>query len=113
MRYGDFIKGNVKNLYLPEVFGVGYVGDAKTVDENNKNLMSYNCWHNMLMRCYSETYQRNKPTYKKCEVCDDLSLTNSFSKYVIDPSDNRFHYCFDSNAIPAQATPMPSRDTAV
>ena len=84
VRYGDFIKGNVKNLYLPEVFGVGYVGDAKTVDENNKNLMSYNCWHNMLMRCYSETYQRNKPTYKKCEVCDEWLCYSNFKKWYDD-----------------------------
>ena len=28
VRYGDFIKGNVKNLYLPEVFGIGYVGET-------------------------------------------------------------------------------------
>ena len=58
VRYGDFIKGNIKNLYLPKVFGVGYIGDAKTVDENNKNLTSYNCWHNMLMKKPTKCIER-------------------------------------------------------
>lgn len=81
VRYGDFLKGNVRNLYLPEVFGVGYIGDTKTVDKNNKILKSYNCWHNMLMRCYSEVYQKDKPTYKKCKVCDEWLCYANFKEW--------------------------------
>lgn len=43
----------------------------------------YRVWDNMLSRCYSPAYHKNKPTYKECSVCDDWLLFSEFRKWMI------------------------------
>ena len=56
--YSSFKNGSVKSHFTPSVFGVGYLGNEKTKDENGKSLKSYKTWASMLRRCYSGKYQK-------------------------------------------------------
>lgn len=80
IQYSHFKRGQVKSLFYPTVYGVGYIGETNT-HENNKPLKSYQCWNNMLKRCYSESYQKRQPTYKGCTVCDDWLCYANFKEW--------------------------------
>ena len=53
--YSNFVRGNVKNPYDKDLFGVGYlgVGKYKCKRDNEENLSEvYETWMGMLRRCY-------------------------------------------------------------
>ena len=78
--YRDFIIGNVKNPFIPNVCGVEYVGNAYT-QENKKDKLSYIYWRTMITRCYSDEYHKLEPTYIGCEVCDEWKCYENFEKW--------------------------------
>ena len=39
--YQQFKNGSVKSRFTPSVFGVGYLGNEKSIDENGKAIKSY------------------------------------------------------------------------
>ena len=67
--------GAVKDKLLPNVLGVGIVGDKYNCKINGKYVKEYQLWTDMLKRCYSEKRHLRHPTYKDCEV------GNSFKSY--------------------------------
>lgn len=42
----------------------------------------YRTWANMLNRCYSENYQKNKPTYIGCTVCKEWLTFSNFKGWM-------------------------------
>ena len=76
--YSNFKNGNVKSRFAPSVYGIGYIGEEKTKDENGDTIKSYSVWILMLMRCYSDKYQKTHPTYKGCTVCDEWHNYSNF-----------------------------------
>ena len=64
--------GEVKDPYLPSVCGVGVVGTKYPSKVNGRNTKEYALWHSMLKRCYSDAYQKKKPTYIGCEVSENF-----------------------------------------
>ena len=66
---------------------------------NGKNVIChfYNIWSHMITRCYSETYQKKKPTYKSCTVCDDWLIFSNFRKWM----DSQYWYmlCLDKDIL--------------
>lgn len=73
------------------VFGVG-INDAeyvvqKCIRDGNKRRLVWACpyyqrWCDMLRRCYSEAYHKNKPTYINCTVNEDWHRFSVFSECV-------------------------------
>ena len=64
------------------VCGVGIndiKGSAKKV--NGKQVHFYTTWNKMLVRCYSEKYQQEYPTYKGCYVCDEWLTLSNFKEW--------------------------------
>ena len=82
--YQCFKKGEIKSRFTPSVYGVGYIGYEKTKDENGESLKSYKTWKSMLMRCYSDKYQKKHPTYKGCYVCDEWHNYSNFKEWFDD-----------------------------
>ena len=80
-RYDKFVGGNVKSHFTPSVYGVGTTGLEPTRDENGEKLDSYNCWCNMLRRCYSAKFQEKNPTYIDCRVCDEWLYYPNFKNW--------------------------------
>ena len=74
-RLGDIKNGEVKDPYLPSVFGVGVLGAKYSTRVNDVLTKEYVLWCDMLRRCYSDAYKKRKPTYEGCEV------SNNFKSY--------------------------------
>ena len=72
---GDIRNGNVKDPYLPSVYGVGVIGAKYPTRVNGVKTKEYELWTSMLERCYSDTYKKQRPTYEGCEV------SNKFKSY--------------------------------
>jgi hypothetical protein len=74
--------GYIKNPNTRSVYGVGFIGEgsykSRTNSIHNKN---YICWKSMLQRCYSEAYQKHKPTYVGCTVVVDWHNFQNFAKW--------------------------------
>ena len=67
-------------------FGVG-INDADYVTNpsiNGKRVACpfYKVWQNMLMRCYSLAYQKKRPTYIECSVCDEWLTFSNFKTWM-------------------------------
>ena len=86
-RYLCFKNGNVKSHFTPSVYGIGYLGYEKAVDENGETIKSYLVWHSMLERCYSDECQKKYPTYKGCTVCKEWHNYSNFKKWF----DNNYY----------------------
>ena len=82
--YQHFKNCNVKSRFKPSVYGVGYLGYEKTVDENGNTIKSYVVWTHMLERCYYDECQKKHPTYRGCCVCEEWLNYSSFKKWFDD-----------------------------
>lgn len=60
----NVLKGKVKDLYAPSVYGVGYLGGLK----NSTKCTGYQLWKNMLKRCYTD----DPKGYKKWGTTVDI-----------------------------------------
>ena len=95
--------GNVKDANLRNVFGVGFFGvgthKSKVLGVANP---AYQCWRDMLRRCYAPDRDVKNPTYAGCTVCDEWHNFQKFGdwyqlnyplvggKYEIDKDTNTF-----------------------
>ena len=82
--------GEVKHPFTKSLFSIGCLGVGKykptVICEDGVKRMTpqYNTWFNFLNRCYNEKYQKNKPTYEDCEVCEEWLNFQTFSKWYDD-----------------------------
>ena len=76
VRYKHFLSGLIKNPFIPIIFGRGYIGETKYINEK-----IYNAWHNMMRRCYDEEFHKKQPTYKDCKVCEEWHNYGNFQKW--------------------------------
>lgn len=75
-RLPHIVRGNVKDKMLPDLCGVGYIGDGiyKSSSEQGRS------WSYMLQRCYY--YDREiYATYKDCTVCNEWHNLQTFGKW--------------------------------
>jgi len=77
--YDSFKSGKVKNYNHPSVYGVGYIGNGKY--DIQKHIGAYNTWYSMMKRCYSLNYQKDKPSYIDCEVCEEWHNFQNFANW--------------------------------
>ena len=93
--YSNFKRGNVKNPYDKDLFGVGYlgVGKYKCKRDNEENLSEvYETWMGMLRRCYFDNAKF--PAYYNCIVCDEWHNFQNFAKWYDEnkyPVNERLH----------------------
>ena len=80
-RLGDIKNGEVKDKYLPSVYGVGIVGTKYPISEGGVLTKEYGLWNNMLQRCYYDTYKKKYQTYKDCEVSENFKSYEYFYEW--------------------------------
>ncbi len=78
---GSIRNGYVKDLYLPSVCGIGILGTKYPPRVDGVLAKEYEIWHNMLKRCYSDTYRKKHPTYEGCEVSDNFKSYEYFYEW--------------------------------
>lgn len=82
LRASNLKDSSFKNLYRPNIEGVGYLGDGK-YSPYNKGVVSksYRAWKNGLTRCYNDKIHIKRPTYKDCIFCDDWLEYQKFAEW--------------------------------
>jgi hypothetical protein len=66
------------------VQGVGINDSPHPVQVNGKNLKAYSVWGDMLVRCYSASYQKKRPTYIGCLVVEEWHSFTNFEKWFLE-----------------------------
>ena len=72
VQLGDIKIGNVKDPYVPSVFGVGISGIKYPITTNGVKTKEYMLWKDMLRRCYSDDFKKKRPTYEGCECSENF-----------------------------------------
>ena len=78
---GNIKKGDVKDPYVPSVFGVGITGTKYLITISGVKTREYALWKNMLQRCYSDAYRNKRPTYEGCKVSDNFKRYEYFYEW--------------------------------
>ena len=78
---GNIKKGDVKDPYVPSVFGVGITGTKYLITISGVKTREYALWKNMLQRCYSDAYRNKRPTYEGCKVSDNFKSYEYFYEW--------------------------------
>ena len=81
VQLGNIKNGKVKDPYVPSVYSIGIVGTKYPVSEGGVLTKEYVLWTGMLQRCYSDTYQKKRPTYEGCEVSDKFKSYEYFYEW--------------------------------
>ena len=80
-RLHNIRKGEVKDPYVPSVFGIGVLGAKYPTRVNGVRTKQYRLWVNVLKRCYSDTYKKKHPTYEYCTVSDNFKHYEYFYEW--------------------------------
>ncbi|MGQ1358405.1 hypothetical protein ACT414_18575 (plasmid) [Acinetobacter baumannii] len=67
---------------MGQVYGVGLNDFNDKTTKDGKHIYEYELWKGMLKRCYSDTYHKQYPTYKECEVEPFLLSFTNFYNFV-------------------------------
>lgn len=80
--YVNFKRGNIKNILIPNIYNVGFIGEGKyKALIKGKITKEYICWSNMLRRCYNEKTQEKYPAYIGCTVCKEWHNFQNFAEW--------------------------------
>ena len=78
---GNIKSGNVKDRYLPSVYGVGIIGSKYPTKVNGVHTKEYTLWCSMLQRCYSEAFKKKYLTYDVCEASENFKYYEYFYEW--------------------------------
>ena len=81
VRLTNIRNGNVKDPYLPSVYGIGVFGIKYPSRVNGVKTKEYKLWHSMLVRCYSDTIKKKHPTYIGCGVSGNFKSYEYFYEW--------------------------------
>lgn len=82
VKWGEFVRGKVKNPYDKTVFGIGYFGEGEYKShKDGKYATQYKTWYNMMRRCYDKKNLKNHPTYKDCSVVEEWHNFQTFGNW--------------------------------
>ncbi|AUR91911.1 winged helix-turn-helix DNA-binding domain protein [Vibrio phage 1.167.O._10N.261.51.F2] len=84
--------GSVKDKMSPSVFGVGFFGEGPhKASVRGRTTSAYNCWTNMLERCYSPDHH-NYHVYGGVgvTVCDEWHNFQNFAEWYTDNLPNTY-----------------------
>lgn len=87
--YTNFKNGQIKNPYDKTTYGVGYLGSGKYMAKaDGKVVESYNVWHDMIRRCYSEKSKEKFQAY--FHVCKVSKLWHDYQNFAEWFNENKY-----------------------
>ncbi len=82
VQLGDVKRGQVRYVFHPSVYDIGYLGVGKyTVTKDKKHTPVYATWHSMLRRCYCSKSHGRQPTYKDVTVHHEWHNFQNFAEW--------------------------------
>jgi len=74
----------MKDKFKPSVCGVGFIGEGSHTSRINGDLnRTYTVWNSMIVRCYSDLYQKRRPAYIGCTVCPEWHDFQVFGDWFV------------------------------
>ena len=73
--------GGIKDPYAPSVYGFGVLGTKYLASINGVQTKEYKLWCCMLVRCYSDSSKKKRPTYEGCEVSENFKSYEYFYEW--------------------------------
>ena len=80
--YSNYKKGNVKNLYYPEIYNVAMIGSKYPSRINGIQTKEYKAWFQMIRRCFDKKYHNTHKTYEKVTCCKEWLLYENFYEWL-------------------------------
>jgi Bacillus phage HNH endonuclease len=82
VRSSQIYSGDIKDPTVPTILGVGYFGQGytETIHKDMKKI-SWQCWKDMLKRCYDHKTLKKRPSYIGCSVADCWLNFQNFSRF--------------------------------
>lgn len=76
---------------------------------SESHTQAYIIWHQMIQRCYSQKFQKARPLYKECSVCDEWLVFSRFKEWF----DKNYQkgYCLDKDILSGKLNKTYSPDT--
>lgn len=81
VRNTHLLKGEFKDVFAPSVYGVGYLGEATSQNEEGKTKRLYHMWKRMIGFCMSEAH-RDFHAHEAESVCDAWLCFATFEEDV-------------------------------
>ena len=81
VQLGNIKNGEVKDPYVPSVYGVGVLGVKYPTKINGVMTKEYDLWKSMLQRCYSDTYKKKYLAYEGCECSENFKYYEYFYEW--------------------------------
>lgn len=79
---GHLRRGNIKNPFHPNVYGVGFIGFGDNVATVNRlGTSAYIAWKGMIQRCYDELFHVKNKSYEGCVVHPHWHNFQNFSDW--------------------------------
>ena len=78
---GNIKNGLIKDPYSPSVYSIGIVGTKYPPKISGVQTKEYTLWKNMLKRCYSDDFKKQRPTYEGCEVSENFKHYEYFYEW--------------------------------
>lgn len=75
--YKSFVEGSVRNPYIPNVLGIGVIGE-----NFNSNSKEYKTWYSMLSRSFDKKYKNKALSYENVTCCKEWLLYENFYKWI-------------------------------
>lgn len=92
--------GNIKNPYLPNVFGIGYIGVGPyPITVNRIPTVAYKIWSGMLHRCYYNSRSMKNKSYSKTIVHPHWHNFQNFADWYVNHPFNYPGYQLDKDII--------------
>lgn len=80
-RYSNFKRGKVKDVFLPVIADVAYVGMDKVPAKDREKGGAYRVWIDMIKRCYDKVRYDKYKNYDDCSVCNEWLCYANFKKW--------------------------------
>lgn len=77
------------------IYGVGINDYNNKISIDGKLIKSYQTWHNMITRCYSDKYKSMYPTYSNVKICEEWLLFSKFKEWF----DKNYPYHLEEQGI--------------
>lgn len=79
---GSLARGNFKNPYSRDTFGVGYIGVGRFgAPRKGYHSRIHRVWKSILQRCYNEKDKNNRVRYRGCTVHPDWHNYQNFAEW--------------------------------
>lgn len=100
VRSAHLRNGNVKNLYEPTVYGVGFFGEGDFVATvGGKYTSEYEAWSGMIRRCYHEKTIKKRPNYRDVTVSIDWHNFQNFAEWYTNQHEYGQGYHLDKDIL--------------